>query len=145
MRNLFILLVLFCFVECNNSSNTIEAPEKDTAVTTQKKDSSLNYIHKFTDTALENRVIEELMKLSFVKKTNAYIDSFSNHRYGIAFMVDSVGENKNEISVHGGYNGDLRFETYYLFYVNPNTLEIKVYDALTDKKLSVGDYLKTQK
>jgi hypothetical protein len=59
------------------------------------------------------------MKLPFVEKSNSYIDSFSNHRHGIAFMLDTAG---NKISVLAGYNGPEKFETYYNFSINPKDI-----------------------
>ena len=84
------------------------------------------------------------MKLPFVKKANAYIDSFSNHQHGIAFMMDSLGKGEKDIYVQAGYNGEMRFETYYQFYVDPVTLEIKVYDVAEDIKIPLKEYLKTK-
>ena len=84
------------------------------------------------------------MKLPFVTKSSNYIDSFSNHKHGIAFMMDEPQENEPDISVQAGYNGGERFETYYRFFVNPKTMEIKVYDPVEDKKLTIKEYLKTQ-
>ena len=148
MRNLLFLLALISFAACNNSGLSVkETIKNDTLtapVTPEKNDSVASYIHHFNDTTLENRITRALMKLSFVKKSNAYIDSFSNHQHGMAFMLDSIGRSENEISVQAGYNGDLRFETYYHFYVNPKTMEIKVLDELSDKKLSVREFLKAR-
>ena len=59
-------------------------------------------------------------------------------------MLDSTSNNEKEISVQAGYNGEQRFETYYRFFVNTETLEIKVYDAVNDKKLSVKAFIKSQ-
>ena len=144
MRNIFGGLAVIFFAACNNNSPAAkEESPKDTVTVIPKKDSVSSYIHHFTDTTVENRITAALMKLSFVKKANTYIDSFSNHQHGIAFMLDSLGKGEKEIYVQAGYNGDQRFETYYQFYVNPKTLEIKVYDVVDDKKLSVKEYLKT--
>jgi hypothetical protein len=85
------------------------------------------------------------MKLPFVIKSSNYIDSFSNHQRGIAFMMDEPQENETDVSVQAGYNGGERFETYYRFFVNPKTMEIKVYDPVEDKKLTIKEYLKTQR
>ena len=148
MRNILFLFMLLSYAACNNSTPSVREKIKHDTLTapvvTEQKDTFASYIHHFNDTTLENRITSALMKLSFVKKSNAYIDSFSNHRHGMAFMLDSLGSNENEISVQAGYNGDLRFETYYQFYVNPKTLEIKVLDVVNDKKLSVKEFLNTQ-
>lgn len=149
MRDICFILLLCLLAACNNNDRT----EKEKPVTKtdtlavnniSKIDTASSYYHRFNDSALEDRITKAIMKLPFVKKANAYIDSFSNHQHGIAFMVDSLGSYKNEINVQAGYNGETRFEIYYNFYVNPRTLEIKVLDVVNDKKLSVLEFMKTQ-
>lgn len=144
-RGLFLLLLII-FAACNNSSKTDEAIIiKDSTVNKIQPDSAAKYIHTFTDTLLENKITTALLKLPFVQKSNNYIDSLSNHKHGIAFMLDKPEANETDISVQAGYNGDERFETYYRFFVNPKTLDIKVYDVAADKKLTLKEYLKTLK
>lgn len=143
MKNLLFYLLLIGVVACNNSEADktviVDSPAQ------VKKDSVGNYIHSFADTALETKITAALLKLPFVIKSNQYIDSFSNHQHGIFFMLDNPTETDSDIHVQAGYNGDQRFETYYRFYVNSKTMEIKVYDAVEDKKLTVKEYLNTQK
>lgn len=144
MRYLFLLFMLSVFAACTNSTEQKDQTPKDTVATDVKPVAEPGYIHRFGDTALENKITSALLKLPFVQKSNSYIDSISDHKHGISFMLDSTG-NSNEISVQAGYNGDQRFETYYHFYVNPKSLDIKVYDPVADKKLTVKEYLKTLK
>lgn len=145
MKYALIIAMLVCFTACNNSSEKTGPGTADTSVTTLKAEPSDKYIHTFTDTSLETKITAELMKLSFVKKSNAYIDSFSNHQHGIAFMMDEPKENEKEITVRAGYNGGERFETYYHFVVDPKTMEIKIYDPIEDKTLTLKEFLKTQR
>jgi hypothetical protein len=144
MKQFLYLLVIIFFTACNNAAKTDETVVNDSTAGKVKTDSSAKYIHSFTDTALENKITDALMKLSFVTKSSKYIDSFSNHRHGIAFMMDAPQENETDVSVQAGYNGGERFETYYRFFVNPKTMEIKVYDPIEDKKLTIKEYLKSQ-
>ena len=60
-------------------------------------------------------------------------------------MLDAATKNETDISVQAGYNGTGRFETYYRFFVNPKTMDIKVYDPVEGEKLTLKEYLKTQK
>lgn len=145
MKRILFFFLLMATVGCNNSSKTNETVVSDSAENKIQTDSSSNYVHTFSDTALENKITAALLKLPFVQKSNNYIDSFSNHKHGMAFMLDNPEANETDISVQAGYNGERRFETYYRFFVNPKTLEIKVYDAVEDKKLTVKEYLKTQR
>jgi hypothetical protein len=145
MRNILFFLLWISFSACNNSSKTDEAAVTDSSSGKVKTDSSSNYIHTFSDTVLKNKITAALLKLPFVIKSNNYIDSFSNHKHSLVFMLDNPAADETDISVQAGYNGEQRFETYYRFFVNPKTLEIKVYDPVADKRLAVKEYLKTQK
>ena len=145
MKCILQLLLVFTVAACNNASKTDEAVVKDSIAINVKTDSAANYIHTFTDTVLENKITKALLKLPFVKKSDQYIDSFSNHKHGIAFLLDKPEANETDIPVQAGYNGEERFETYYRFYVNPTTMEIKVYDVAADKKLTVKEYIKSQR
>jgi hypothetical protein len=144
VKNILFVLLSLVFAACNNVSNTDNIATTDSLIIKQQPDSAVKYIHAFADTALENKITAALMKLPFVIKSDHYIDSFSNHKHGIAFMRENPGAGQTDIPVQAGYNGDQRFETYYRFEVNPQTLEIKVIDPVTDKKLTVKEYLKTQ-
>jgi len=145
MRSFFFILLLSCMIACNSSNDNKAVVAKDSVVTQPKVDSEMHYVHSFVDTALENKITDKLMTLSFVKKSDKYIDSFSNHQHGIAFMVDRGGDSSDtEVTVEAGYNGADRFETYYHFFVNPKTLEVKVLDVINDKKLTVKEFMKTQ-
>lgn len=145
MKCILQLLLVFTVAACNNGSKTDEAVVKDSIAINVKTDSAANYIHTFTDTVLENKITKALLKLPFVKKSDQYIDSFSNHKHGIAFLLDKPEANETDIPVQAGYNGEERFETYYRFYVNATTMEIKVYDVAADKKLTVKEYIKSQR
>jgi hypothetical protein len=136
--------LLITIASCNNSEDKSAPVVKDSVVNTKPADTISNYIHAFTDTVLEKKITNALMKLPFVIKSDKYIDSFSNHKHGIAFMMDKAEEGETDVQVQAGYNGNDRFETYYRFFVNPKTLEIKVYDVADDKKLTIKEYLKTQ-
>jgi len=145
MKYTLVLTLLVFFTACNNASKTDDDVVTDSASSKVQTDSSSKFIHTFSDTGLENKITNALMKLPFVTKSNNYIDSFSNHQHGIAFMMDEPQENETDISVQAGYNGGERFETYFRFFVNPKTMEIKVYDPIEDKKLTIKEYLKTQR
>lgn len=145
MRTLLAALLLFSFAACNNNEPVKDEPVAKTDSSPAKTETrpEQSYIHKFTDTVLEKKITTALLKFSFVQKSDKYIDSVSNHKHGISFMLDNTkGEN---VSVLAGYNSDERFETYYHFYVDPGTMAVTIYDPLTNKTLPVKDYLKTLK
>jgi hypothetical protein len=112
---LFLYLLVFIFAAYNHAGKTSDTAVNDTRTALVKRDSVTEYTPVLTDTSLENNISNALMKLPFVMECNDYIDSFSNHRQGIAFIVDEPLENETDISVKAGYNGGERFETYYRF------------------------------
>lgn len=116
-------------------------PESTTGEKT--KDSSIDTTASKFDEVMKDRIIDTLMKIPFVKKTNDYLDSLSGHRKGIAFIIDSAG--KNEISVTAGYNGPSRFETYYIFAIYPKTFQIMIDDLETGEFISIDQYIKKKK
>ncbi len=138
-----LLFLLITLASCNNAVDKNAAVVKDTAANTKPAGTTSSYIHAFTDTVLETKITYALIKLPFVIKSDKYIDSLSNHKHGIAFLMDKGEEGETDVQVQAGYNGNERFETYYRFFVNPKTLEIKVYDIAADKKLTIKEYLKT--
>ena len=140
---LFIFLIIF-FLSCNNDGKNSKTPSNDSSADYSSTDvnkpvSSSRFIYRFADSILEARINDTLMKLPFVQKSNKYIDSFSNHQHGIAFMSDSTG---NIISVMAGYNGPERFESYYNFRIDPKTFEIKILDPLSGNYVSIDEYIK---
>ena len=142
MKILLSILLVCCLNACNSSGD--KTTTTNDSLTVSKINSQSHYIQPVGDSALESRITDTLMSLSFIKKSDKYIDSFSGHKHGIAFMVDTLAAGETEVFVRAGYNGDERFETYHQFYVNPKTLAIKVYDVLNDKKMSVKEYIKSQ-
>ena len=74
------------------------------------------------------------------------IDSLSNHTKGIALMiVERPNDGLPYFSVKVGYDGDTRFETYYLFYVDPKTLAVKIEDILSGEVLTLDEWRKQKK
>ncbi len=144
-KELVFLLCIAGAVACNNAKDQEMPANLDSvAPIIVKPDTPAAYIHSFKDTLLEDKITAALRKLPFVKKSDKYIDSISNHKHGIAFLLEEPAKDETDIPVQAGYNGAERFETYYRFFVNPKTLEIKVYDVVEDKKLTLKEYLKTQ-
>jgi hypothetical protein len=135
VKYFFLISLVIVFVACNNAGNKNDTPDGDSS----KKVISSRFIYRFADTILEQRITDTLMKLPFVEKSNSYIDSFSHHQHGIAFMSDTAS---NKISVMAGYNGPERFETYYRFSIDPKSFEIKILDDSNGEFISIDEYKK---
>ena len=132
------------FAACSNndSGNKEPAPDSSTAKNGKATDSTI-VVNKLSDAALETKITDTLMTIPFVKKTNDYLDSLTNHKHGIAFIMDSVAS--NEIAVMAGYNGPERFETYYNFTIYPKTFDIMIEYPDTGELVSIDQYIKLKK
>ena len=139
MKYFLLISFLLFFAACNNAGKNNDTPANDSSAPVAKKVITSRFIYRFADTVLEEKITDTLMKLPFIEKSNNYIDSFSNHTHGIAFMSDTAG---HEISVMAGYNGPERFETYYNFSIDPKTFEIKILEPLSGDFISISEYIK---
>lgn len=137
MKKYLSAIIFFGLTGCDHVKKHIEAVQSDSLPVT--KAAPLNPAAALST---EDKILDSLRKLSFVIESTRHIDSISKHQHGIAFIIDSA---EKEWMIQAGYNGKERFETYHRFYVNPATMEIKVYDVINDEKLSVADYLKKEK
>lgn len=134
MKSLFLAILLFTFA-CNNKKE--ENPETETGKDTTAITAPVT--EEPMPVAKEVSVTDTLLTIPFIIRSNNYIDSFSNHRHGIAFITDST---EQAYQVKAGYNGDDRFETYYDFEIDKKTREIKVMDPVEGDYVPLKDYLR---
>ena len=98
-----------------------------------------------TNLPTDDKVFDRIMEIAEVKESNRQIDSLSEHKKGVALMiVERPADGVPYFSVKVGYDGDTRFETYYLFYVDAKTLEVKVEDIVSGEVLSLDEWRKRQ-
>jgi hypothetical protein len=133
----FIWLCLFVFTSCKNTEPAQSASDES------KNGTAPGVRYAFPDKNLQSRITDTLLKIPFVKESNAYIDSLSAHTKGISFILDSAGADK--ISVMAGYNGSERFETYYNFTVDRRDLTIRITDPESGDIISIEEYIKKNK
>ena len=107
------------------------------------------YENKGIDTSnlpTDEKIFDQIMQIAEVQESNRQIDSLSNHTKGIALMiVERPNDGLPYFSVKVGYDGDTRFETYYLFYVDPKTLAVKIEDILSGEVLTLDEWRKQKK
>ncbi len=156
MRYSLYILVIFLLAACNNNADSKDNKPSDSTFTdaikgnAAMKDDGEKVITQidstdnkpaFNNEALMSTIEGRLLKLPFVKKIASYIDSFSHHKNGMAFMFDST---ENGISVMAGYNGGEHFETYYHFHIDPSTFEMQVQDE-AGEMISIKEYIRRLK
>lgn len=89
---------------------------------------------------LEKAILERVAQLPEYKHAASMIDSITNHRHGISRMITAPEKGSSYYEVTVGYNAPKRFETYNIFYVDPNTLQVKVYDDMSGEIISIEDW-----
>ncbi|WP_409416350.1 hypothetical protein [Flavobacterium sp. PS2] len=99
---------------------------------------------KISNCGTEDLAIQTISKLKEVQLQQKYIDSISNHTKGVSYMTDEkIIKNKAYYEVATGYNGELRWETYYLFYVNKkNCDDIYVNEVVSGDIISIAQWRK---
>ncbi len=137
--NLFFtsFLILF-FLSCKHSTNN-----NINLNLLNKEDSIRGIKNILPDVVLENKITDTLNQLPFIQEANSYIDSFSNHNERIAFMLSNPSKNETDIIVNAGYSNKV-FESYYRFFINSKTMEIKIYDAINYKVVSLDEFMHNQ-
>lgn len=83
----------------------------------------------------EELIEDTIFSLKEVQEKNKLVDSISNHKQSIAIMIEKPTDKDKEYIINVGYNGNERFETYYIFYFNPETKQISIEDVIGGSKL----------
>lgn len=137
---------------CTNSGNTPFANTKASTKTESKNASSKTNSspRKVGDSIVLDSAIKEILSFPEIQKENEYIDSFSHGMHHIAYIIDSPSKGAIYYSVHMGYNGADRFETYNLFYIyiHIHNFNIRVFDPSSendDGTYSIEEWRKHEK
>jgi len=98
------------------------------------------------DSEIVNRIMNKLLNLREVKQKDVFVDSLTNHKKGITMRVIGKPEKlKKYYWIAVGYDSDLRFETYYNFYVWPDNMLVKYLDPISGKALTMLEWRRTKK
>lgn len=84
----------------------------------------------------------KIFQLEEVVSKNKLIDSISNHKNGISLMSDSLQIDKvNYYEIKAGYNSEIRYETYYIFYVEKgNCNNIKIFEPIEGNIIKLSEW-----
>ncbi|MCJ7934535.1 MAG: hypothetical protein MUW56_13120 [Chryseobacterium sp.] len=136
MTKLIILTaILSLFLGCKKTSPVIPVSKNNVKDTIQ-------HSPRCTLKEAENKIL----KLDEVIASSHFIDSLSNHKQGIALISDSTSIDKIPYySIQAGYNSELRFENYYLFYVEKGNCDhIKILEPASGNIINIEDWRKAQ-
>lgn len=108
----------------------------------QPKAPATDSTRSLTSPMPQKEITDTLLRLDFVRKSQAHIDSISGHRHGISFITDTTTE---AFYIKAGYNREDRFETYHDFMIDRKTGEIRVMDIVEGSYIPLTQYLTQQK
>jgi hypothetical protein len=127
MKNFILLFVSFfalLLFACNESTSNEEAAEE--------------IIHEFTeDMTAEDMVFEVIESLPEYKEAAIQISALTNGQQSVSLILQEPNEEIQSYYVRVGYNQESWFETYYHFYVDPNTFEVTVEDVIEGDVVSL--------
>ena len=142
-----IILTFFSLSLIGILINTKAATLK-TSITKEKNEINFIVARKYNsgDSLLVARITDKLFHLAEVQQSNSFIDSFTHHTHGIAARImQRPNKSTKYYWIAVGYDSDLRFETYYNFYVWPDKMTIKYLDTFTGKALTLAEWRKNRK
>ena len=137
-----IITLSFFFVLLLSSCNSGGSGGSDKSKT---KNVAIAHIAKADGCSVE-AVVRKLNELEEIKEQKAVLDSLFADKPNISFMVDSADVNGKQVyTVTAGFNGELRYEPYYHFYVNKATCgDIEVMDVVSGDYLTLEEWRKSR-
>jgi len=82
---------------------------------------------------VEERITDKIFALPEVKEKGKFIDSLTHHKNGVSIMIYVKPSAKAPYYwVKVGYDGEVKFETYYNSYVYRKGLVIKFLDTVEE-------------
>jgi hypothetical protein len=136
---LVVALAATVIISCQSGQSTPSVKEEATGAKTaatpaKMKEPSLSAASQNTDEAKVQRIVSELPEY---KEAQAMIDSLTKGKHGVSTMVEKPEKGKTDYTVTVGYNGDERFETYGVYFVNPKTGQVKLYDDMSGQVVTI--------
>ncbi len=138
-----VYCLTFLFVACHSADSDKTNGSEDSLIISPKPDSSKFIVDKSVSRR-EEKILRLIKDLKEVKASDKYIDSFSNHKKGIATLIFRPTNGLKDYNVQAGYNGDNRFETYYNFFVDSATYKIKIQDPVQGDIVPMDEWRKRE-
>ena len=116
MKNLllFLILSLFILAGCNDSSTNNNVSDK---------------AGNMTET-LEDKVMKVITNLPEYNDAAVHVKAMTNNEQSLSSIIEAPNEDHADYYIQVGYNQESWFETYYHFYVNPETFEVFIEDVI---------------
>ncbi len=119
MKNKLLLLCLsfFIIVGCDDNANNNSLEE------------NLSPDNGITET-VENKAIKAVTDLPEYYDAAVHVKAMTNGEQSLSSIIEAPNEEFSDYYIQVGYNLETWFETYYHFYVNPETFEVSIEDVI---------------
>ncbi|GAA4186870.1 MULTISPECIES: hypothetical protein [Sphingobacterium] len=134
---LFVLLISFlAFIGCQSNTSTKAKSDQIPESPAVEKIETSAKIGEMAGCSTEE-AMKLILALKEVEESKRNLDSLTDHKANISFMIDSLKQGGRELySLTAGYNSEERFEPYYHFYLNKSDCKnIQILDIVS------GEYL----
>lgn len=111
--SLFIFLSFFIFLSCNNSA-----------------DENISDSDNNTTVSVEDMVLKTVADLPEYNDAEINVKAMTNGEQSLSSIIEAPNADHSEYLIQVGYNQESWFETYYFFYVNPETFEVFIDDVI---------------
>lgn len=132
LLKLSFLIISICMLSCNESSKPVD---KDSII----NDESNSDKNDGNAILTEDAALDLIADLSEYKETENSIKEATANKSGASMLLE---EENNRFVIKLGYNCDVRFETYYHFYVDKSSKKISVLDVIEGDEISLEEYRK---
>lgn len=90
---------------------------------------------------IEEKILDTIFKLSEVRERANYVEKQTKGKRRLtAVIYESASQDVSYYWVKVWEDNGINYVTHFNFYVYPETFEIKYYDAVTDKAISLPEW-----
>ena len=118
-----LLLVGLSLMSCQNQSksSTQEVPTQEQALSKERPNPAAGETDTTAQSLTEDQVVDLVFTLPITQKVHNQISKATQGQRGVSVIVDpqkTMNNGQEYYVVRMGYNGEDRYETYHILYVN---------------------------
>ena len=146
MKSVFLILIFpLGFICCKQTtkSDSVQISKTDSTVSLIKP----NFIHSDTTIKInetEDKLYNLIYNLPEVKERSEYVEKETNGERHLSIMIVETPEESDDKSywLKVGEDNGTNVVTHFTFSVNPDTFDVKYYDAVNDTLVSLSAWRK---
>ena len=141
-----LLLVGLSLMSCQNQSksSTQEVPTQEQALSKERPNPAAGETDTTAQSLTEDQVVDLVFTLPITQKVHNQIRKATQGQRGVSVMVEpqeAIEQGQKYYVVRIGYNGNERYETYHLLYVNKQDKnDILVVDTIEDTIIPLAQW-----